>query len=113
MKNIVLSAACGLETAYIELFIKSLRKYYKDEIFFLVKKKDFKIKKLLKEHDCEFLEINDHKFDIQIKRYNYYLKILEKNNFKKVLICDSRDIYFQSNPFDFSHFTTILLLIPL
>ena len=42
MKNIVLSAACGLETAYIELFIKSLRKYYKDEIFFLVKKKTLK-----------------------------------------------------------------------
>ena len=103
MKNIVLSAACGLETAYIELFIRSLRKYYKDEIFFLVKKEDFKIKKLLKEHDCEFLEISDHKFDIQIKRYNYYLKILEKNNFKKVLICDSRDIYFQSDPFDFNY----------
>ncbi len=103
MKNLILSAACGLEAAYIEFFLKSLRKYYNQEIFFLIKKEDFKIKKLLKDYNCRFLEINDHKYDIQIKRYNYYLKILEEKDFEKVLICDSRDIYFQSNPFDFNY----------
>ena len=48
-------------------------------------------------------EISEHKFDVQTKRYHYYLKILEKNNYDKILICDSRDIYFQSDPFQFNY----------
>ena len=47
MKNLILSAACGLDPTLIEFFLKSLRKYYKDEIYFLVGKKDEKIKEFL------------------------------------------------------------------
>ena len=32
--------------------------------------------------NCNFLEINEHKFDVQLKRYFYYLKILEKKEYK-------------------------------
>ena len=39
--------------------------------------------------------------DIQLKRYKYFSNILQKNNnYNKVLFCDCRDIYFQSNPFE-------------
>lgn len=103
MKNLVLSAACGLDPEQIKFFLKSLRKYYEDEILFLIRKEDIEVKKLLKRHSCGFIEINVHKFDVQIKRYIFYLKILQENKYKNVFICDSRDIYFQSNPFDYNY----------
>lgn len=103
MKNLVLSAACGIDPNLIVFFLKSLRKFFNDEIHFLVGKNDNRIKELLKIYDGKYTEINVHKFDVQIKRYYFYSKILEKNYFKNILICDSRDIYFQSNPFDFNY----------
>lgn len=103
MKNLVLTAACGIDPNLIEFFLRSLRKFFDGEVHFLVGKKDNKIKDLLKVYDAKYTEINVHKFDIQIKRYYYYLNILNKNNFKNILICDSRDIYFQSDPFDFNY----------
>ena len=102
MKNLILSAACGLEPSQINFFLKSLRKFYNQDVFFLVGKKDFKTKQLLKNFSCNFLEVNTHKFDIQLKRYYFFLKILREKKYKKILFCDSRDIYFQSNPFDFN-----------
>ncbi len=103
IKNLVLSAACGLDPSQIEFFLKSLRRFYKEDIFFLVKKEDLEVKKLLQIYQCKFLEIDVHKYDVQIKRYSFYQEILEKKNYKDVLICDSRDIYFQSNPFQFKY----------
>ena len=103
MKNLILSAACGLDPTLIEFFLKSLRKYYKDEIHFLVGKKDEKIKEFLKKYDCKYYEINVHKFDVQIKRYHFYLKIIKEKKYKNILLCDSRDIYFQSNPFNYDY----------
>ncbi len=102
MKNIILTAACGLQPEPIEFFLKSLRSFYKDSVFVLINKKDHKIKEYLRKYNCEFLEVNTHKFDIQIKRYNYYLNILNQKKYQNVLICDSRDIYFQSNPFEYN-----------
>lgn len=99
--NLVLSAACGLDPNLIEFFLKSLRMYYSDNICFLVGKKDLETKKFLKLYNADFLEIDVHKFDVQIKRYEFYLKILKEKKYENILICDSRDIYFQSNPFDY------------
>ena len=69
MKNLVLSAACGLDPEQIKFFLKSLRKYYEDEILFLIRKEDIEVKKLLKRHSCGFIEINVHKFDSIILAY--------------------------------------------
>ena len=74
MKNLVLSAACGLDPELIEFFLKSLRKYYKEEIIFLIGKEDNKIREFLKKYNSNFLVINDHKYDVQIERYSYYRK---------------------------------------
>lgn len=102
-KNLVLSAACGLDPKAIEFFLKSLRKYYDEDICFLIQKNDIKIKKLLKIFKCDFVVVDVHKFDIQLKRYEIYLNILNRTKYNKILLCDSRDIYFQSNPFDYSY----------
>ena len=102
MKNLVLSAACGLEPSQINFFLKSLRKFYNEDVFFLVGKKDYKTKQLLENFKCNFLEVNIHKFDIQLERYSFFLKILKEKKYKNILFCDSRDIYFQSNPFEYN-----------
>ena len=81
MQNLVLSSACGLDPKQIEFFIVSLRKYYSGEVCVLVNKKDFKIKEILKNFNCKYLEITAHKFDVQVKRYEFYLEIINKNKF--------------------------------
>ena len=52
MNNLILSAACGLKPDQIEFFLKSLRKYYHEDVFFLVGKKDFSTKEFLKTYNC-------------------------------------------------------------
>ncbi len=101
MKNLILSTACGLDPVQIEFFIKSLREYYKGEVCFLVQNDDDKVKKLLRDHECNTVVINAHKFDVQVKRYSFYLEFLKKKKYDNILVCDSRDIYFQSNPFNY------------
>ena len=102
-KNLVLSAACGIDPQLIEFFLKSLRKYYNGDVLFLIGKNDLEIRKILELYNCDFEEISAHKFDVQLKRYDFYLKILEKKKYENILLCDSRDIYFQSNPFTYSY----------
>ena len=51
MNNLILSAACGLKPEQIEFFLKSLREYYHEDVFFLVGKKDFLTKDFLKIYD--------------------------------------------------------------
>ena len=103
MNNLILSAACGLKPEQIEFFLKSLREYYHEDVFFLVGKKDFLTKDFLKTYNCNFLEVSIHKYDIQLKRYSFFLDIIKKKKYKNILFCDSRDIYFQSNPFSYDY----------
>ncbi len=102
MKNLILTAAIGIHHVQLKLFIKSLRKYYNDEVYFLVGKNDDDLKKILTLNQCKYIEVNVHRFDIQVKRYNFFLKILKESKYKQVLFCDCRDVYFQSNPFNFN-----------
>tara|TARA_B110000971_G_scaffold191208_1_gene202688 strand:+ start:456 stop:1274 length:819 start_codon:yes stop_codon:yes gene_type:complete len=103
MNNLIISAAIGLEPTQIEFFLKSLRRYYDEDIFFLVGKKDIAVKEFLKLYKCNFLEVEIHKFDIQLKRYHFFLKILQEKKYKNVFFTDARDVYFQSNPFNYSY----------
>ncbi len=102
-KNLVLTAAFGLEISQLELFIKSLRKYYAGEVCFVIGLNDNDIEKELKKFDCEIIKKNIDKRDIQLKRYGIFLDFLSGKNYDKILCCDSRDIYFQSDPFDFEY----------
>ena len=106
-KNLVLTAAFGFGISQLELFIKSLRKYYDDDICFIIGPNDHLIKKELEKYDCICVEKNIDKRDIQLKRYKFFLEFLKKKNYNNILCCDSRDIYFQSNPFDFKYKSSI------
>ncbi len=102
-KNLVLTAAFGFGIPELELFIKSLRKYYNEDVCFIIGPNDYLIKDELKKYGCICVEKKVDKRDIQLKRYEFYLEFLKDKDYNNVLCCDSRDIYFQSNPFDFKY----------
>ena len=51
-KNLVLTAAFGFSIPQLELFIKTLRKYYKDDVCFIIGVDDHIIEKELKKYNC-------------------------------------------------------------
>ena len=57
MKNIVITPAVGLEFSPVEFFIKSLRKYYQDDVYFLVGPKDHDLKNGLKPIIVNFMKL--------------------------------------------------------
>ncbi len=101
-KNLILSAAVGYSFKQIELFVKSLKEYYHDEICLIISKNDLNLEHELKKFNCNIIKTKISKKEIQFKRYEIYLDYLNKKEFNKVLLCDCRDIYFQQNPFEFS-----------
>ncbi len=103
MTNLIATAAIGLDIKEVDFFLKTLRKYYSDEVLILIGNNDQKLKHSLSKYNCKFFEIKTHRFDVQLQRYEIYLKLLKKEKFNKILCCDCRDIYFQSNPFNFDY----------
>ncbi len=103
IKNLVLTAAVGYNFDQIELFLKSLRKYYSDKICIIIGKGDIYIENEIKKFNCKVIKTSITKKNIQFQRYRIYAELLNEENFKDVLLCDSRDIYFQSNPFKYSY----------
>ena len=102
MNNIIITPAIGLPANDIVLFLASLRRFYNDEILFFVGKQDHLLKEKLSYYNSSYIEVNAHKHDIITKRYGILIEILkEKQNIDNIFFCDSRDIYFQSNPFKF------------
>ncbi len=102
-KNLILAAALGYNFQQIEFFIKSLRKCYHDDICFVIGHKDNELEKGLKKYNCEIIKTKINKKEIQFKRYEIFLKYIENRNYTNILLCDSRDIYFQGNPFEFNY----------
>ena len=102
-KNLILTAAIGYNFQQIEFFIKSLRKYYFENICFVIGKKDTELENGLKKYNCDIVKTGVSKKKIQFKRYEIFQKYLNKKKFKKIFLCDSRDIYFQENPFNFQY----------
>ena len=101
--NLVLAAAIGYKFEQIEFFVKSLRKFYNDKIVFLISDKDEDLKNKFIEFDCETLITKINKKEIQFKRYSIFFDYLKNKEIENILLCDSRDIYFQSNPFDLKY----------
>ena len=103
MKNLILSAAIGYNFIQIEFFLKSLRKFYKGEICFIISNENLELEKKLKDYNCSTIKTKIHKKEIQFKRYEIYLDFLKDKFYDQVLLCDSRDIYFQDSPFNFNY----------
>ena len=106
-KNLILTAAFGFGIQQLELFIKSLRKYYNDDVCFIIGSNDDHIEQELKKYNCICIKKKIDKRDIQLKRYEVFLEFLKNKNYNNILCCDSRDVYFQSNPFDFNYRSSI------
>ena len=83
-KNLVLTAAFGFGIEQLELFVRSLRKYYNDDICFIIGSKDQLIKNELKKYNCICIEKNVDKRDIQSKRYEFFLEFLKDKNYNNV-----------------------------
>jgi len=102
-KNLVITSAINYDWKKIRLFVKSFLRYLsKEDLIIIIGNRDIKLKKILTKYKVKFYETKVHKNDIQQKRYGFYLEILKKNFHEKVLICDSRDIFFQKNIFLFN-----------
>ena len=56
----------------------------------------------MKEYNCKIIKSKINKKKIQFERYKIYLEFLKEKKYKNILLCDSRDIYFQDNPFNFN-----------
>lgn len=103
MNNIVITPAIGMSPEEIKLFLSTLRNFFSEEILFLVGKNDNELKKNLKFYECKYEETNCHKHEIITKRYKITFDLVKNKKINKILFCDSRDIYFQSNPFDYDY----------
>ena len=104
MNNIVITPAIGMPANDITLFLASLRKFYNGEIVFFVNKDDHELKKNIKYYDSSYIEVIADKYQIIIKRYKLLIDFLKKKkNINNIFFCDSRDIYFQSSPFDYPY----------
>ena len=104
MKNIVITPAIGMLDSEVTLFLASLRKFYDGEVLFFFGKKDHLLKKKIKNYGSDYIETDIHKHDIIIKRYKLLIDFLKKRkDIDNIFFCDSRDIYFQSNPFSYSY----------
>lgn len=101
-KNLIISAAIGYNFKHLELFIKSLRKFYNDDICFLIENGNSELEKNLKNYNCLYVTKNISKKEIILKRHNFFAEFLQKTNYEKVFCCDCRDVYFQSNPFEYN-----------
>ena len=76
--NLVLAAAVGYNFEQISLFLKSLRKYYSDEICIIIDGKDKNLENKLKEYNCKTITTNISKKKYNLKDIKYsqvFLKI--------------------------------------
>lgn len=99
--NLVIGAVYGMSPNSVEIFLSSLRKFYKNDIVLIGVKTDVKkFSQLCKKYKCDFIEDNNNPLNGFINRYKIYVKILNKFKFKNnILLSDTRDVYFQNNPF--------------
>ncbi len=104
MSNIIITPAIGMPANDIVLFLASLRRFYNGQVLFFVGKNDVQLKKNIKYYDSSYLEVDSHKHEIIIKRYKILIDYLkEKKSISNIFFCDSRDIYFQSDPFKYGY----------
>ena len=102
-KDLILTAAVGYNFDQVEFFIKSLRKFYFGEVLVIVGKNYLDLESKLDKYNCQIIRTKVDKKKIQYKRYEIFSNYLLDKKFNNILLCDSRDIYFQGNPFEFKY----------
>jgi hypothetical protein len=100
--NLILSAAAGYNWSQLEIFVKSLRKIYTDKVVLILNNPNIELINKLKDFNIDFLDTKIVPSDSYQSRYQYYYDYLNNNNvYEQVLLTDSRDVFFQNNPFNF------------
>jgi hypothetical protein len=100
-----MSAAYGYGSDDLKPFAHSLRKYYTDEVIFVVKELTEELKDFADLYNIKLVSINhlQHNNDIQWKRYSIFSSILQACDVDRVFISDVRDVVFQDDPFKFTN----------
>ena len=102
--NLVLSAAVGYNWKQLEIFIKSLRRFYYDKVVLILNSPNSELIKKLNEFSVEFINTDVEPQETYQYRYRCYAEFLKSNKkYNKVLLTDSRDVFFQNNPFSFKY----------
>lgn len=100
-KNLILGTALGYDWSQLRIFVKSLRKVSSCDVFFLVGKIDTKTQIELNKYKIKTIKCNLTPENFRF-RYSFYSKFLDQNLsiYKKCLMTDVRDVFFQSDPFN-------------
>lgn len=117
--NLVLACAYNYKWDQLKIFIKTLRKFYSEEIIIASNSVDNFLKNKFKKYNITNFIFDFKKYqtphegmrekpsDICQLRYSIFFDIL--NNISKlnkpdqVLLCDCRDIFFQDDPFKYNY----------
>jgi len=100
--NLVLSVAAGYEWAQLSIFIKSLRQVCSEKVLLILNNPNTELINKLKDFNIDFLDTKIDPDDSYQSRYQYYFDYLNSNKINgQVLLTDSRDVFFQNNPFNF------------
>ena len=100
--NIVISAALGYNKEQLSNFINSLRINFSSRVhLFISETNDFELLKFLEINNISFTLIADAD-NAAVNRYFYlqqYLLNIDINQINEIFWTDSRDVYFQQDPF--------------
>ena len=109
MKNLILTSAVGYDFSKIEVFIKSLRKYYHDDVVILINFNQNETKSLLNKYNVKFIEKNINPKNTYQYRFDCFYSFLEDKfeNYTSIFLTDSRDVFFQGNPFLYKYNSNI------
>lgn len=116
MSNLLVTAAIGYNWSDVNNLVKSFRRYSSDTIVIITDNLSKNFYNEAKKNNVELFYINLNRYNF-INKFNSLFSFFKKNEFsqiryfvykevlkkfskkKKIIICDSRDVWFQNNPF--------------
>jgi hypothetical protein len=100
---LVLGTATNFAVDDVKAFVLSLRAHFAGRVCIFVNRQNRTLQSFLHEHAIDAPLVEDLPFrfcaDILLARYAYFLWYLRRNPAAQILIADSRDTLFQSDPF--------------
>jgi hypothetical protein len=110
--NIIIGAAFNYKKDTIYPFIASLRKVFDGKVVLLTKDIDIETHELYKKFQIDIYDVEDQiNFDyinvMRFELFHRYLTKVDSTAYDKVLIADTRDIVFQSDPFNNTELSNI------
>ena len=103
-ENLVIGAAFNYTAQKTYPFVKSLRSHYDGKVVFLTQNVDEETELFYREHRIDQFKVPDslNMEYINVIRFEFfhrYLNSIDSSEYDKVLIIDTRDVIFQSDPF--------------